>query len=205
MAVGESVSNDALWDTRGPPSCIIALPGMGDLSGGPFNFPSTCGNVVDSTLETFQVTEGYTPGDSSNGYKEGSDKGEVLCSEAPYGATGQNPGSVSLESLTEKAGTLGLQGRKRNRSGAARRRASRARRTGAPAGESACGQARQPQSGQPHIQQPPGTSVTSGTTKETPTTGHVPHAPGPASMEDKEEPKGPGKRQRSSGGTPGGG
>jgi hypothetical protein len=160
MAMGESVSNGALWDSRRPPSCIIALPGMGALSGGPFNSPSTRGTFMDSTFETFHVTEGSTPGDSSKGSKEGSDKGEILCSEAPHRATGQNPGSMSLESLTEKVGTLSLQGRKRNRSGAARRRAGRARRSEAPVGESACGQAQQPQSGQLHIQQQPGTSGT---------------------------------------------
>jgi hypothetical protein len=38
MAVGESVVNGALWDTRQPPSCIVALPSMGALLGGLF-FP----------------------------------------------------------------------------------------------------------------------------------------------------------------------
>jgi hypothetical protein len=129
---GESFSNGALWDTRRPPSCIIALPGMGALLGGPFNSPSTHWTSIDSAFVKFQVMESSTPGDSSKGSKEGSDTGELLCSEAPHGATGQNPGSASLESLTEKVGTLGLQGRKKNRCGAAKRWTSRARRAEVP-------------------------------------------------------------------------
>jgi hypothetical protein len=145
MAVGESVSNGALWDTRRPPTCIIALPGMGALFGGPFNFPSTRGTSMDSEFVKLQVTESSTPGDSCKGSKEGSDKGELLCSKASHGATGQNPGSASLESLTEKVGTHGLHGRKKNRFVAAKRRTSRARLAEAPMGESACGQTRQSQ------------------------------------------------------------
>ena len=35
MAVGESVSNGTLWDTRQPPTGNVALPSMGALLGGP--------------------------------------------------------------------------------------------------------------------------------------------------------------------------
>jgi hypothetical protein len=69
---------------------------------------------MESTFENLQVKERSTPKHSSKGSKGGSDKGELLCSEALQGATGQNPGSASLESLTEKIGTLGLQGHKKN-------------------------------------------------------------------------------------------
>jgi len=39
MAVGLSVSNGALWDTRRPPRGNVALPGMKALPGGPYNSP----------------------------------------------------------------------------------------------------------------------------------------------------------------------
>jgi hypothetical protein len=61
---------------------------------------------MDSTFEKPQVKESSTPRYSSKGSKEGSDKGELLCLEAPQGTTGQNPGSANLESLTEKVGSL---------------------------------------------------------------------------------------------------
>jgi hypothetical protein len=156
--VGESVSIGALWDVRQPPSCVIALPGVGALLDGLFTSPSTCGTTMESTFEKLQVRESSTPGDSSKGSKGGSDKGELLCLEALQGASGKNPGSVCLESLTEKIGTLGLQGCKKNWFGAAKRQASRARCEEAPTAESACGQTQQPQSDQLHIQQKPGTS-----------------------------------------------
>jgi hypothetical protein len=95
---------------------------------------------MESTLGKLEIKESSTLGDTIKGSKKGSNQGELLCSEAPQGATEQNPGSASLESLTEKVGTLCLQGRKRSPCGAAKRRASGARRAEAPTGESACGQ-----------------------------------------------------------------
>jgi hypothetical protein len=65
--------------------------------------------------------------------------GELLCTEVLQGATEHDKGSVSLESLTEKVSTLGLQTHKRNRCGAAKRWACTARCSDAPTGESACG------------------------------------------------------------------
>jgi hypothetical protein len=52
MAVGESVANSALWDTRRPPSCIVALPSvrafLGGLSSPP---PFTRGTMIEK-IET---------------------------------------------------------------------------------------------------------------------------------------------------------
>jgi len=79
---------------------------------------------------------------------EGSDLGELWCPEAPQGATGQDPhlqdvdeapdsweqhlstcslGSENLEGLTMKVGTLGLRAATKNRCGAAKKRARRAK------------------------------------------------------------------------------
>jgi hypothetical protein len=74
---------------------------------------------MDSVLNEPQGKESSICGDSKKGSKEGSDKG----------ASGRDPGSVNLESLTEKVGTLGLQ---RCKCGAAKRRASTARQVEAP-------------------------------------------------------------------------
>jgi hypothetical protein len=103
------------------------------------------------------------------------------CSEAPEGATGQDPvmpttGGTSLiegkhlsdsqtsghlEGLTEKVGSLGLQQPKKNRCGAARKRARRTRRLEAPTGATAGGQT-QTTSGEPQKLQGPSTSAAKG-------------------------------------------
>ena len=89
-----------------------------------------------------------------------SEKG--FCSEAPQtGAAGQNPveqgagdtpligeehsslcslSSEDLEGLTEKVGTLGLQVTRKNRCGAAKKRARKAKFAEAPTGDSSSGQ-----------------------------------------------------------------
>jgi hypothetical protein len=143
-----------------------------------------------------------------------SNKGS--CSEAPEGATGQDPvesrtGGTplieeehlscsqtleNLEGLTKKVGSLGLRFPKKNRCGAARKLARKARLAEAPTGASDGGQT-QPTSGdQPQSLQGPSTSAA--------------HGRGSASMEQKSpegrgHPQGPQKRQRLAGGTPGGG
>jgi hypothetical protein len=91
MAVGESVSNSTLWDTRRPPRGNIALPSMGALLGGPYDTPTTCGTKMESMNKEFEVKESSTPGDSGKGSKEGSSQGELLCLEALQGETRQNP------------------------------------------------------------------------------------------------------------------
>jgi len=98
-----------------------------------------------------------------------SDKGS--CSEAPEGATGQDPvesgtggtplieeehlsssqTSENLEGLTEKVGSLGLQFPKKNHCGAARKRARRAKLAEAPTGASDSGQPQLPSGDQPQI------------------------------------------------------
>jgi hypothetical protein len=69
---------------------------------------------MESTNEKLEVKESSTLRDSGKGYKEGSSQGELLRLEGLHGATRQNPGSENTEVLTEKVGTLGLQGYKRN-------------------------------------------------------------------------------------------
>jgi hypothetical protein len=52
-----------------------------------------------------QSGERTTAGASKMGSMQGSEYGELWCSEAPKGAAGQDPGSVNLEGLTEKVGS----------------------------------------------------------------------------------------------------
>jgi hypothetical protein len=61
---------------------------------------------MESMNEKLQTMESATPRNSSKGSKEGSSQGELLCLEAPQGATGQNPGSENIESLTERSALL---------------------------------------------------------------------------------------------------
>jgi hypothetical protein len=93
---------------------------------------------MNSAFNKTQVKESSILGDSKKGSKQGYDKGKLLCSKALQGAS--DSGSVSLESLTEKVGTLGLQRHKSNWYSAAKRQACTARHAEAPMGESACGQ-----------------------------------------------------------------
>jgi hypothetical protein len=158
-------------------------------------------------------------GDSSKGSTEGSGLGELRCLEAPQGATTQDPClqgvgeapdsweqhlspysliSENLEGLTEKVGSLGLRPTRKNRCGAAKKRARRAKMAEALVRDSAGGQSRPPQGGQEQAQQEPGISGTKGRGKEMVKSG-------PASSEAKGPSQGPSKRQRSSGGNPGGG
>jgi hypothetical protein len=113
---------------------------------------------MESTNEKLEVKESSTPRVSGKSSKEGSSQGELLCLKVPQGATEQNPGSENIEGLTQKVGTLGLQGHRRNRCGAAKKRARKARLAEAPTGESASGLSRPLQSDRPHTQQKPGTS-----------------------------------------------
>jgi hypothetical protein len=78
---------------------------------------------MDSTVSEVEVKESSSFEAYGMSSTEGSGNGELWCSGAPQGAAGQDSDSVSLESLTEKVGTLGFQKPKRNRCGAAKRRA----------------------------------------------------------------------------------
>jgi hypothetical protein len=101
------------------------------------------------------------------------------CSEAPCGAAGQGPveqraGGTpliegehlsssektpeNLEGLTEKVGTLGLQVRRRNCYGAAKKWVKKARLIEAPTGDSSSDQPRSASDSQPKTQHRPGTS-----------------------------------------------
>jgi hypothetical protein len=135
-----------------PGDLPVALPSMGVLLGGLFNSPITRETTMVTTNEKLEIKDSSTPGDSSKGSKEDSSQGELLHSEALQGATGQNPCTENLEGLTEKVGTLSLQGHKKNWCGATERQARRAKHAQAPTGESASGQTLPPQSDQPHTQ-----------------------------------------------------
>jgi len=139
-----------------------------------------------------------------------------ICSEAPCGAAEQNPveqktggtpligeehlsiGSQTpenLEGLTEKVGTLGLQARKKNRCGAARKRARKARLAEAPNGDSSGGRPRSALADQPNTQQEPRTSGALQRSGPAPAKRTPPESGGGQMT-------GPSKRQRSAGGTP---
>jgi hypothetical protein len=209
MAVGKSVTNGTLWDTRQTPRGNTALPIMGALLGGLHSNPAICGNKTTTTNEHLE-------------YKEHSRQGQLLCLEAPQGTTEQNPrtqgasetpvtweehlspsslSSENLEGLTEKVGTLGLQSL-RNSCGAAKKRA-KARLAEAPIGNSGSGQPQASRASQPQNLQKPGTSEAQRKTKER--TKHESSSTERESSERKGHLKGPGKWQRSSGGTPKGG
>jgi hypothetical protein len=103
----------------------------------------------------------------------------------------------SLERPTAKVGTLGLQVRKKNRSGSAKKRARKAKPAEAPMGATEGGQSQSTAGGQPRDIQVPGTSVSQSVR-------------GPAAVLQGSPPGGghpnvSGKRQRPSGGTPEGG
>jgi hypothetical protein len=75
MAVGESVKNCVLWDTRRPPKGNSALPSTGALIGGPYITPSTGGITVLTTEEKLGHKESSLVRGSSEGCKEGSSQG----------------------------------------------------------------------------------------------------------------------------------
>ena len=122
---------------------------------------------MEHTSINLEVKESCAPGDS--------DKGS--CTEVPLtGATGQNPvekGAVEtplngkehsfsgsfrpekLEGLTEKVDTLCHRVSRKNRSGAAKKRARKARLTEAPTGDSGSGQSMNVPGGQPQTPQKP--------------------------------------------------
>ena len=157
-------------------------------------------------------------GDSDKDSRGSSSNGDPPRLEAPQGATGQNPKSPetsetpasreghslsgtenpgNLEVLTEKVGTLGLQGQKKNRSGAAKKRARRARLAEAPTGDSAGGQPPL-QGGQKETHQRPSISEPQGKVCEE----QRPGTSGLSSQKVVQPEQGPGKHQRSSGSTP---
>jgi hypothetical protein len=132
------------------------------------------------------------------------------CPEAPEGATGQDPvesgtggtplieeehlpdshKAKNLDGLTEKVGSHGLVLPKKNRCGAARKRARKAKLAEAPAGASDVRQHQTASGGQPLTLQEPSTSTAQGR--------------GSASVELQSpegggHPQGPQKRQRSAG------
>jgi hypothetical protein len=115
-------------------------------------FPRTRGTKMDTLNSTFQEEESFLAEASRQGPMEGSRPGELQCSGASEGATGREPSCVNLEGLAEKVGTLGLQRRKRNRCGAAKRRADRARLA------VASDQAPRPPGSQPYQQEAPSTA-----------------------------------------------
>jgi hypothetical protein len=136
------------------------------------------------------------------------------CAEAPAGATEQKPAeqgtsetpltgeehlsscsqtTESLEGLTQKVGTLGLQVIKKNCCGAARKRARKARLAEAPTGATDGGRPQSAAGKQPLDSQKTGTSWAQH--------GRGPAASAQESPESGGHPHGPGKRQRPAGGT----
>jgi hypothetical protein len=66
---------------------------------------------MDTTVFEFEIKEGPSLGGPDMGSTEGSGNRELRCTEAPQGATGQDPVSVSL---AEKVSTLGFQKTKKD-------------------------------------------------------------------------------------------
>jgi len=163
MAVGESVFNGTLLDTGRPLRGNLSLTKYGVSTWWTTYFPITRGTEMGRTNVNLKEMESSASGDS--------DKGS--CTGAPQiGATGRDPdeqgegdtrlirgggrpspsnlSSESLEDLTEKVGTLGLRATGKNRCGAAKKQARRARLVEAPSGDSG--------GDQPETLQKPGTS-----------------------------------------------
>ena len=170
------------------------------------NSPILVGPEMENTVSDQEKTESSAVWASSKG----------ICSEAPCRAAEQNPverrtdgttliaeehlfiGSQNLENLeglTEKVGTLGLQARKKNRCGIARKWARKARLAEAPTGDSSGGRPRSTLADQPHTQQEPRTS---GALQRR---GSAPAKRTSLESSGGQKP-GPSKRQRSAGGTP---
>jgi len=110
-------------------------------------FPSPCGIKIDR-MKDLESVESSILEDSNMDCKEGSNHRELWHPEALQGAIGQDPhlqevgetpdsweqqlspcnlSSENIEGLTEKVGTLGLPAARKNRCGAAQKRARRAR------------------------------------------------------------------------------
>ena len=108
---------------------------------------------MSTTKKEKEIEERSLTGDSDKDSRGSSSNGDPPRLEAPQGATGQNPKSPetsetpasreghslsgtenpgNLEVLTEKVGTLGLQGQKKNISWAAKKRTRRARMAASP-------------------------------------------------------------------------
>ena len=131
------------------------------LVGLDFFSPLTRGTTSEKTEINQEPMEHSLTGDSSKDSKESPSHGDLLCSKAPQGATKQNPlsseasetpaswqehlplcspSSENFEVPAEKVGTLDLKSRKKNCSGAAKKRDRKARLAEAPAGASASSQ-----------------------------------------------------------------
>ena len=142
---------------------------MGFLLGGPY-FPITRGTEMEHTNVKPKDIKSSTHGDSDKGsYTEAPQIGatwqdpvEQRAGENPLtGGERPLPSSSSpenTEGLTEKVGTLGLQVTSKNRCGAAKKWARKARLTKAPSRDSGSGQPRSAPGGQPQALQKPGTS-----------------------------------------------
>jgi len=163
-----------------------------------------------------EFKESSTTGDSTKDFTEGSSQVTLRRLKAQPGAIAQDPdvhgegeapdsweqhlsperkSLENLEELAERVGTLDLRTPKKNRSGAAKKRARRAKVAGAPAG----GRTRPSQGS--HTQALQELSSTGTQSKEKPHPG--PQQGGPASPENRGSTKGQAKRQRSAGGTSG--
>ena len=82
MAVGESVSNGVLWDTRRPRKGNIALPSIGALFGGTYSTILTRGTKIRNTETNRNFKESSALRESNKGFK----------SEGPQiGAAGRSP------------------------------------------------------------------------------------------------------------------
>jgi hypothetical protein len=156
--------------------------------------PITRGTNMDSSEFETEVREGPSLGATDMGSTEGSGNRGLCCTGAPQGSAGQDPDSVSL---AEMVSTLGFHKPKRSRCGASKRWAKRVKRAESLSGESDGSETRQSPGGQPHQEE---TFLTAGRGGAEPASG----ATGPSTSGDGGQPNNPGKRQRLSGGTPGG-
>jgi len=75
MALGESVTNGTLWDTRRPPRCL-------SMHGGSVwwttYFPWSRGIEIENIIQKLEFKENSVTGDSNKDSMEGSSKGGTL-------------------------------------------------------------------------------------------------------------------------------
>ena len=137
---------------------------MGALLGGLDSFLLTHRTTIEKNDINQEPMECSLNEDSSNNSKESPSHGERPCSKAPQGATEQNPlsseasktpaswqehlslcspSSDNFEVLAEKVGTLNLNSRKKNHSGAAKKWDRKTRLAEVLAGASASSQLQQ--------------------------------------------------------------